>query len=103
MKPHDAACWSRREFLRGLTLAGTAGLVGLHARLVTAEPPPETTTLKIFNGPATCLAPQLVAEDLLRAEGFTDLQYVSPRLGRSASPWPPVRSTSPCWTLLRMC
>ena len=26
--------------------------------------------------PGICLAPQYVAEDLLRAEGFTDVEYV---------------------------
>jgi NitT/TauT family transport system substrate-binding protein len=62
-------------------LAGTAGPLGLHARLVAAEPPPERTALKIPHAPAACLAPQFVAEDLLRAEGFTDLQYVSPTPG----------------------
>jgi NitT/TauT family transport system substrate-binding protein len=39
-----------------------------------ADPPPETTTLRIgYSG--LCMSPQLVAEDLLRAEGFTDVQY----------------------------
>jgi NitT/TauT family transport system substrate-binding protein len=64
-----------------LTVAGVAGLLGLPARVVAAEPPPETTTLKIPHVPAACLAPQFVAEDLLRAEGFTDLQYVRPTPG----------------------
>src|SRR5437870_1043705 len=35
--------WDRRKFLHGLTLAGTAGLVGLHPGPALAEPPPETT------------------------------------------------------------
>ena len=56
----------RREFLCGLTLAGPAGLLGLHARPVAAEPPPETTTLKIPSVPAAGPAPQFVAADLLR-------------------------------------
>jgi NitT/TauT family transport system substrate-binding protein len=86
MRTQHARPFSRRRFLEGLTLAGTAGLLGLHARPVAAEPPPETTTLRIFNGPAACLAPQLVAADLLRAEGFTDLQYVSPPPGPFSKP-----------------
>jgi NitT/TauT family transport system substrate-binding protein len=72
--PH-AVHWSRREFLGGLTLAGTAGLLGLRARPVTAEPPPETTRLRLAQF-VPCTAPQYAAEDLLKAEGFTDVSYV---------------------------
>jgi NitT/TauT family transport system substrate-binding protein len=68
--------WSRREFL-GLTLAGTAGLLGLKSDLLAAEPPPETTMLRLVQAPGyLCLAPQYVAEELLRDEGFTEVQYV---------------------------
>jgi NitT/TauT family transport system substrate-binding protein len=68
--------WSRREFL-GLTLAGTAGLLGLKPEPLAAEPPPETTTLRLARSPGDlCMAPQFVAEQLLRDEGFTDVQYI---------------------------
>ena len=68
---------SRRGFLEGVTLAGTAGLLGLYPRPVAAEPPPETTTLKLFQGTGgVCIAPQYVAEALLQGEGFTEVQYV---------------------------
>lgn len=78
---------SRREFLGGLAVAGTAGLLGLESgrlmagllrpQLATAaEPPPETTTIRLLRVPAICTAPQYFAEELLRAEGFTDVQYV---------------------------
>jgi NitT/TauT family transport system substrate-binding protein len=43
---------------------------------VRAQPPPETTTLRLVYIPAPCTAPQYIAEELLRAEGFTDVQYV---------------------------
>jgi hypothetical protein len=76
MRIHHAACWSRREFLRGLTLAGTVGLLGLYPRLVAAEPPPETTKIRLVQISGICIAPQYVAEELLRAEGFTEVQYV---------------------------
>ncbi len=77
---------TRRRFLTTLSLASAAGLVPappLHAE----EPPPETTTLRIFDGPITCIAPQLVARELLYGEGFTDVQYVT--WGSQTRNWPP--------------
>jgi NitT/TauT family transport system substrate-binding protein len=50
--------WMRRRFLGGMTLAGTAGLLGLYPRPAVAEPPPETTRLRINQSPAICVAPQ---------------------------------------------
>jgi NitT/TauT family transport system substrate-binding protein len=43
---------------------------------VGAEPPPETTKLRIIYTDAVCSAPQFLAEELLAAEGFTDVQYI---------------------------
>ena len=69
--------WSRREFVGGLTLAGTAGLLGMRPGHATAEPPPETRTIRIAQSPATCFAAIYVAgERLLQAEGFTTVEYV---------------------------
>jgi NitT/TauT family transport system substrate-binding protein len=76
MKPPHAACWSRREFLHGLTLAGTAALLGLRLRPGAAEPPPETTKLRLVKIAGICIAPQYVADELLQGEGFTEVQYV---------------------------
>ena len=67
---------SRRQFLGELTLAGTAGLLGLGPGLVAAEPPPETTRLRLYEWPAICFAPHYVAKALLQGEGFTDVQYI---------------------------
>src|SRR5262249_54115599 len=67
---------SRRRFLGRVTLAGAAGLLGLHARPVAAEPSPETTRLRVDRWPAICFAPKYVAEELLHGEGFTDVHYV---------------------------
>jgi NitT/TauT family transport system substrate-binding protein len=72
--------WRRRDFLTRSALAGAAGLPGVSPEPVAAEPPPETPRIKILNAPAACIAPQFVAEDLLRGEGFTELQYVTPKL-----------------------
>lgn len=69
--------WSRREFLGGLTLAGTAGMLGMRAEPAAAEPPPETSTLKlVFRFGSVCTAPIYMAEEFLQGEGFTDVQYV---------------------------
>ncbi|HVE49117.1 MAG TPA: ABC transporter substrate-binding protein [Casimicrobiaceae bacterium] len=54
----------------------TLGLGLIGTRAVAAEPPPETTRLRLGKVPSICLAPQYVAEDLLRAEGFSQIQYV---------------------------
>jgi NitT/TauT family transport system substrate-binding protein len=76
MSSRHASQISRRRFLGGLTVAGAVGLLGLPSQRVAAEPPPETTTLRLTSTPAICLAPQYVAAELLRGEGFTDVQYV---------------------------
>jgi NitT/TauT family transport system substrate-binding protein len=72
---------SRRRFLGGVTLVGTAGLLGFSPRHAAAEPPPETTRLRLAQNPVLCFAPQFVADELLRLEGFTDVQYVKAAKG----------------------
>ncbi len=67
--------FSRREFLTGTSTLGAATLFGL-SRTAAAEPPPETTRIRLAQIPGICVAPQYVAEELLRGEGFTDVQYV---------------------------
>ena len=57
MRAQQAEGWTRRRFLGGLTLAGTAGLLSLHARPVAAEPPPETTRIRLVQIPSICQAP----------------------------------------------
>jgi NitT/TauT family transport system substrate-binding protein len=68
--------FSRRRFLGGLTLAGTAGLLGVYPRPVAAEPPPETTRIRLLQFTSACQAPLYLSEELLRTEGFTDVQWV---------------------------
>jgi NitT/TauT family transport system substrate-binding protein len=78
--------WNRRDFLKGLTgLTGAA--VSGYMRLAAAEPPPETTRIRIHGNELTCISPQLVAEELLHAEGFTDVRYS--RYLRDTQLWPP--------------
>ena len=66
---------SRRQFLTTLSLAAAGRLTGAPPALA-AEGPLETTTVRFAKIPGICNAPQYVAEELLRAEGFTDISYV---------------------------
>ena len=67
---------SRRHFLASASLAAAAGVLGARASLAN-EGPPETTIVCIAKVASLCLAPQYVAEELLRAEGFAEVQYVA--------------------------
>jgi NitT/TauT family transport system substrate-binding protein len=69
---------SRRDFLAGVSVASAAAAVLGGRRSLADEGPPEVTALRIGLDPNMCLAPDLIAEDLLRAEGFTDIRYVTP-------------------------
>ena len=71
----------RRNFFTGLTALGTTGVLGLQLGRVAAESPPETTRLRVPQGPSTCQAPQYVAEELFRGEGFSDVKYVKQETG----------------------
>jgi NitT/TauT family transport system substrate-binding protein len=66
---------NRRRFLISLTAAGGAGLLRSR-RSLADEAPPETTTVRIVRQTGSCIAPQYVAEELLRADGFADVRFV---------------------------
>jgi NitT/TauT family transport system substrate-binding protein len=69
--------WKRRDFVKGVAaLAGAAGLSAYDIRPAAAEPPPEVTKLTLLENNITCLAPQYVANELLHAEGFSDVRYL---------------------------
>ena len=68
--------FNRRDFLTGTSMMGAAALLGYDLRPAAAEPPLETTRLRLVHLPTICQAPQYVAEELLKAEGFTDVQYL---------------------------
>lgn len=76
------APFTRREWL---CAAGAAGLTGSAAAFAATEPPPETTRIRLGKIRSICLAPQYVAEELLRAEGFTDVQYIEDAPGTPAA------------------
>src|SRR5438045_8799166 len=67
--------YSRRRLLRLVALAGAIPLIQTAASLA-AEGRLETTGVRLVKFPGVCLAPQYVAEGLLRAEGFTHVRYV---------------------------
>ena len=66
---------TRRRFLTTLALGATAATLPCRPGEA-AEPRPEITTVRFAKIPAICFAPQYVCDELLRAEGFTDIQYV---------------------------
>ena len=66
---------SRRRFVRILASACAAGLAGL-PRALAAEAPLETTAVRLPKIENLCVAPEFVAEELLRAEGFTEIRYI---------------------------
>src|SRR5205823_13718182 len=63
---------NRRHMISGLSGLAT----GLISPLALAEPPLETTTIRLGAYPATCNAPLYLAEKLLHEEGFTEVRYV---------------------------
>ncbi len=66
---------TRREFLTGASALGAASFLGL-PRTASAEPPPEVTKIRLLETPAICLAPMYLAQELLRLEGFSEIEYV---------------------------
>jgi NitT/TauT family transport system substrate-binding protein len=66
---------TRRRFLAAAALVGAASLARA-PRLMAGEGNLETTTVRVVTGAGgICAAPQQVARELLRAEGFTDIHY----------------------------
>jgi NitT/TauT family transport system substrate-binding protein len=73
---------TRRHFLTSGFSSTVAGLAGVAALMggrgsLAEEAPPETTSLRLPQYPATCLAPLDILDDLLREEGFTNVRYLS--------------------------
>jgi NitT/TauT family transport system substrate-binding protein len=74
---------SRRKFLRDVSIAGAAGALGLGREVWAAEPPPETTRLRLGRLSSLCVSPQYVAHELLLAEGFREIEYIGDQLSSS--------------------
>lgn len=84
--PRHARRHSRRDLLRGVAgialsvgslslVAGCSGPLAPFASTASGSQL-ETTRIRLTQIAGVCVAPQYVADDLLRAEGFTDIQYV---------------------------
>jgi NitT/TauT family transport system substrate-binding protein len=71
---------NRRRFLATLAATGAAGLVRSPS-LLAQDAPPETTTVRLAKPPGLCIAPQFLADEFLRAEGFTDVRYLASDAG----------------------
>jgi NitT/TauT family transport system substrate-binding protein len=71
----------RRALLRLAGAAGAVGLASLSPKAASAKL--ETTRVRLHRYPfdVTCIAPTWVAEELLRSEGFTDVQYIETTAG----------------------
>ena len=65
---------SRRRFLQQTSALGAALTFGVPGTAL-AEPPPETKKIRLARTISICLSPQYVAEELLRREGFTEVEY----------------------------
>jgi NitT/TauT family transport system substrate-binding protein len=66
---------TRRCVLATLSSAAAMSLIG-GANGSAQEAPPEVKSIRLVRVPGICIAPQYVAEGLLKIEGFSDVQYV---------------------------
>ena len=66
---------TRRRFLAAASLTGAACLFR-SPQAPAAAGELETNAVRLLKNPAICLAPLYVAEELLRAEGFTDIRFI---------------------------
>jgi NitT/TauT family transport system substrate-binding protein len=78
---------NRRCFLAGLSSVAAAGLVDA-SKVLSEEEPLETTRIRLYDWTGLCIAPQFVAEELLKGEGFTDVQYLRDEASGGALPNP---------------
>ena len=66
---------NRCRMLATLSSAAAVALIGSETGSA-QQAPPEVTTIRLGKVPGICIAPQYVAEELLKIEGFNDVQYV---------------------------
>jgi NitT/TauT family transport system substrate-binding protein len=66
----------RRRFLAGASALAAAGLSSAYRAALAADPPAELRKIRLLHIPAICHAPQYLAEEMLRLEGFAEIEYV---------------------------
>ncbi|HEU0215916.1 MAG TPA: ABC transporter substrate-binding protein, partial [Stellaceae bacterium] len=66
---------TRRRFLATTASAGAAAILSPR-RTRAAAPTLETTAVRFEKSAALCVAPQYIVEEVLRADGFTDIRYI---------------------------
>jgi NitT/TauT family transport system substrate-binding protein len=67
---------TRRRVVRALAAGIGVGLCVGGISPARAEPQLETKRIRLCRNSGLCVAPQYLAEELLRAEGFTEVEYV---------------------------
>ena len=67
---------TRRAFLKTTGAAGAIAFGAGPVRPVVAQDQPETTRLTLANTTSLCAAPQYIAEELLRGEGFDAVRHL---------------------------
>jgi NitT/TauT family transport system substrate-binding protein len=66
---------ARRRFLSSASALSAASFLSL-SRIAAAEAAPETTRIRLVIDEGICLAPQMLSAELLRLEGFAEVEYV---------------------------
>jgi len=77
MKSSFNGAANRRRFLKRASVVTMATLLAGHRRPAAAETPLEITKIRLTRSPSICLAPSYLAEELLKLEGFSQVEYVN--------------------------
>ncbi len=76
MSGSSARTYTRRTFLSHASAIAVTGLLSISHRDAAAEPAPEVGKIRVVRSPSICLAPSYLAEELLRLEGFSEIEYI---------------------------
>jgi NitT/TauT family transport system substrate-binding protein len=74
---------NRRDFLFVAAATAAGGLIwgGQRRRAQAEEAPPETTRIRLAKPPTLCDAPEFILDELLTADGFTEVEYIVTDVG----------------------
>src|SRR5690348_8021475 len=67
---------TRRKFVTALSALTGGALARPQGLLAATEPQLETRRIRFVHAPSICTAPMYLAEDLLRMDGFDEVQYL---------------------------